>query len=69
MATVDLLVRVLGDAASLNSALDSGGKSVSAFGKSIDIGGAAKLAGMATLAGGVALAIADMSRRHRQDRG
>jgi hypothetical protein len=66
-STVDLLVRVGGDVAGLNSALGEGGKSVSAFGKSVDLGGVAKLAGMATVAGGVALAIADMTQAAAAD--
>ena len=64
---IDVLVRLLGDASSLNSALDNGGKSVSAFGKSIDIGGAAKLAGMATVAGTVAIAISEVTSQAAED--
>jgi hypothetical protein len=51
--SVGLVVTILGEAASLGAALDQGGAKVSAFGRSVDVGGIAK---MAALGGGALLA-------------
>lgn len=60
--SVPLVVAIIGDTKQLQAGLADAGKQVSVFGKSIDVGGVAKLAafgGVATLAVGALVGLAD----------
>ena len=65
---LDLLVRVVGDASGLTGELDKAGGKVSAFGKSFDVGGIAKVTAFAGAAGIAAGAIIEMTSAAAADR-
>jgi len=63
-----LIVSIIGDASKLSSALGESDKKVSAFGKSIDIGGVAKVAAFAGVVGVAAGALVEMGQAAGADR-
>jgi len=64
---LELVVRLLADASGLAKGTAEGGKSVEAFGKSIDIGGVAKMAAFAGAAGIAVTAIAGLTMAAADD--
>ena len=68
MADPVLTVKVKGDTKELGTALDDGGRKVSAFGKSIDLGGIGKLAAFTGVAGIAVTALAGLASAAADDR-
>jgi len=63
-----LIISIIGDASKLSGALGKADSNVQAFGKSIDLGMVAKVAGVASVAGLAASALFDMGKAAGQDR-
>ena len=64
---LELVVKLLADSAGLAKGTAEGGKSIEAFGKSIDIGGVAKVAAFAGAAGIAVTAIAGLTMAAADD--
>lgn len=66
--TLGLKVAIEGDASGLGRELDAGGAKVTAFGKSVDVGGIAKLAAFGAVAGVVVTGLLALGDAAAQDR-